>query len=83
EPVVVIEGHSDSTGREETNLDLSRRRAEAVRQYLVANRTLPADKLRAVGFGSARPLASNHTSEGRAINRRIDLIITPRTIAGR
>jgi len=79
QPDVVVEGHSDSTGLEATNLELSQRRAEAVRQYLVANRTLPAEKLRAVGFGSARPLASNQTTEGRAVNRRIDLVITPQS----
>jgi OmpA-OmpF porin, OOP family len=81
QPVVVVEGHSDSTGLEETNLELSQHRAEAVSQYLVANRTLPANKLRAVGFGSAKPLASNQTPEGRAINRRIDLVITPKGVA--
>jgi outer membrane protein OmpA-like peptidoglycan-associated protein len=76
-PGVTIEGHSDSTGRESANLELSQKRADAVRQYLAANRTLPADNLSAVGFGSARPLATNQTAEGRAINRRIDLILTP------
>ncbi len=76
-PDVVVEGHSDSTGQEETNIVLSQRRADAVRQYLVANRTLPAEKLKAVGFGSAKPLASNQTPEGRAVNRRIDLVLTP------
>ncbi|WP_432823740.1 OmpA family protein [Trichloromonas sp.] len=78
QPDVVVEGHSDSTGLEAANLELSQRRASAVRQYLVANRTLPAEKLKAVGFGSAKPLASNQTPEGRAVNRRIDLVITPR-----
>ncbi len=81
QPDVVVEGHSDSTGQEATNLELSQRRADAVRQYLVANRTLSADKLKAVGFGSARPLASNQTPEGRAVNRRIDLVITPQAEA--
>jgi OmpA-OmpF porin, OOP family len=46
-------------------------------EYLIANKTLPSDKIMAVGFGSIRPLASNETPEGRAINRRIDVIITP------
>jgi outer membrane protein OmpA-like peptidoglycan-associated protein len=79
QPSLVVEGHSDSTGQEATNLELSQRRADAVRQYLVANRTLPAEKIQAVGFGSAKPLASNQTAEGRAVNRRIDLVITPKT----
>ena len=77
EPDVVIEGHTDSTGSDEVNEHLSQQRAEAVRQYLVANRTLPYDRIVAVGYGSMRPLASNQTAEGRAINRRIDVIVKP------
>ncbi len=77
EPDVVIEGHTDSTGSDEVNEHLSQQRAEAVRQYLVANRTLPYDRIVALGFGSMRPLASNQTAEGRAINRRIDVIVKP------
>ena len=77
EPNVVIEGHTDSTGSDEVNEHLSQQRAEAVRQYLVANRTLPYDRIVAVGYGSMRPLASNETAEGRAINRRIDVIVKP------
>jgi len=49
----------------------------AVLEYLLANGTLTADKMQAVGFGSERPLASNETQEGRAINRRIDVVIKP------
>jgi len=77
EPAVVLEGHTDSTGTHELNKYLSQQRAESVRQYLIANQTLPAEKLIAVGYGPERPLASNSTSEGRAINRRIDMIIVP------
>ena len=77
EPDLVIEGHTDSTGSEAMNEHLSQKRAEAVREYFVANGTLPEGRIVAVGFGSQRPLASNETTEGRAINRRIDVIITP------
>ena len=77
EPDVLIEGHTDSTGSDEVNEHLSQQRAEAVREYLVANRTLPYDRIMAVGYGSMRPLASNETAEGRAINRRIDVIVKP------
>jgi len=77
EPRTIIEGHTDSTGSEAKNRLLSQSRADAVRSYLVANETLPADKIEAVGFGSERPLASDSTAEGRAINRRIDIIIIP------
>jgi outer membrane protein OmpA-like peptidoglycan-associated protein len=77
EPRVLVEGHTDSTGSDAVNEHLSQQRAEAVREYLIANKTLPSDKIVAVGYGSARPLESNATPEGRAINRRIDVIITP------
>ncbi len=77
EPDLVIEGHTDSTGTSTSNDHLSQQRAEAVKEYFSANRTLPRDKIVAVGYGSKRPLASNETSEGRAINRRIDVIISP------
>jgi outer membrane protein OmpA-like peptidoglycan-associated protein len=77
EPEVIIGGHSDSTGSEQLNEHLSQKRADAVRQYLVANGTLPFEKIIAVGYGSMRPIASNASASGRAINRRIDVIITP------
>jgi outer membrane protein OmpA-like peptidoglycan-associated protein len=77
EPDVIIGGHTDSTGSEELNEHLSQMRADAVRQYFVANGTLPYEKIIAVGYGSMRPIASNATDRGRAMNRRIDVIITP------
>ncbi len=76
---LLIEGHTDSSGSDQINELLSEQRAEAVGQYLVSNGTLPMQRIRAVGYGSARPLASNETASGRAMNRRIDLIITPRS----
>lgn len=76
-PDVIIGGHTDSTGSEDLNEHLSQKRADAVRQYFVANKTLPYEKIIAVGYGSMRPLASNATENGRAMNRRIDVIITP------
>jgi OOP family OmpA-OmpF porin len=77
EPNIIIEGHTDSTGSDELNEHLSQQRAEAVRAYFVANGTLAGERIAAVGYGSKRPLASNATVTGRAINRRIDLIIVP------
>lgn len=77
DPNVVIEGHTDSTGSDEVNEYLSQQRAEAVRQYMVANQTIARERIMAVGYGSLRPLASNATTTGRAQNRRIDVIITP------
>lgn len=80
EPDVVIEGHTDSTGPAALNEHLSQQRAESVRQYLVANGTLPEEKIVAVGYGPTRPLAPNETEEGRAINRRIDVVVTPQLL---
>jgi len=77
EPRVIVEGHTDSTGSDDVNMLLSQQRAEAVREYMIANQTLPADSISSVGYGSERPLASNATSAGRAINRRIDILIIP------
>ena len=75
ESEVVIEGHTDSTGSAAINAQLSQKRAEAVRQYFIASGALEEQKLTAIGYGSERPLATNDTAEGRAINRRIDIII--------
>lgn len=75
EPEVVIEGHTDSTGSTAINAQLSQNRAEAVRQYFIASGALEEQNLTAIGYGSERPLATNDTAEGRAINRRIDVII--------
>jgi outer membrane protein OmpA-like peptidoglycan-associated protein len=77
-PEVIVEGHTDSTGSTEVNQQLSQERATAVKEYLVSNDTLPGSNVLAVGYGSTRPLMSNETAEGRAVNRRIDVIITPR-----
>lgn len=81
EPLVVIEGHTDSTGSVAVNAKLSKDRAEAVRQYFIANGTLAENEVTAIGYGPERPLATNDTPEGRAINRRIDVIIKPRPAA--
>jgi outer membrane protein OmpA-like peptidoglycan-associated protein len=72
---VVIEGNTDSTGHPEFNQALSQRRAEAVREYLLANMNRGPETITTVGYGSSRPLASNETAEGRAKNRRIDVVI--------
>ena len=72
---IVIEGHTDSSGGDKPNMKLSQERAEAVREYLIANQGLPADRVTAVGYGKTRPIETNETSEGRARNRRIDVVI--------
>lgn len=78
EATITVEGHTDAYGGDKLNLDLSRNRAEAVRQYLLANISeLDVSMTRAVGFGESKPIANNETREGRAKNRRIDIVIEP------
>ncbi len=74
---VIIEGHTDSQGSDKQNQSLSEKRAEAVRQYLLANMNWSPGRIHAVGYGESRPIASNDTPEGRAKNRRIDIVIIP------
>jgi outer membrane protein OmpA-like peptidoglycan-associated protein len=79
--IVVVEGHTDSFGGDETNLKLSQDRAESVRAYLLANmRDLSPADVQAVGFGESRPVANNENIEGRAKNRRIDVVIRPKEL---
>tara|TARA_R110002167_G_scaffold20976_6_gene76332 strand:+ start:708 stop:1382 length:675 start_codon:yes stop_codon:yes gene_type:complete len=71
-----IIGHADSDGAEDYNLDLSRRRASSVAQYLVSRNVL-ADRLYVDGRGESDPVASNATAEGKAMNRRVEIVIRP------
>lgn len=74
---VVIEGHTDSLGSDEINKRLSKERADSVRHYLIANSEVTEFQITAVGYGEAKPVASNETIDGRASNRRIDVVIIP------
>jgi outer membrane protein OmpA-like peptidoglycan-associated protein len=71
---VVVEGHTDSQGSETRNTELSQRRADAVRDYLVT-RSYEADRIKAMGRGEGQPVADNGNAEGRANNRRVEIII--------
>ena len=64
-----IEGHTDNVGNDDYNMDLSQKRAEAVRDYFVS-KGISADRLTAQGFGKTQPVATNETATGRAANRR-------------
>lgn len=75
ESSAVIEGHSDNVGSDEHNMDLSRRRAQSVVDYLVGTLHIKASRLQAVGYGPTRPIADNATEEGKRANRRIDAVI--------
>lgn len=71
-----VDGHTDSVGSESLNQSLSERRAQSVAFYL-ADQGIDRARIRAIGYGESRPVASNGTSEGRAANRRVELWIQP------
>jgi len=70
----VIEGHTDSTGDTAHNMDLSQRRAEAVKSVLVSQFGIDGARLSTKGFGATKPVASNDTPQGRAENRRVEFV---------
>jgi outer membrane protein OmpA-like peptidoglycan-associated protein len=69
-----IEGHTDSTGNAAHNLDLSRRRAEAVKAVLISEFQVDSGRLSAEGIGAGKPIAQNDTPQGRAQNRRVEFV---------
>jgi outer membrane protein OmpA-like peptidoglycan-associated protein len=71
---IVVEGHTDSQGSEGYNRKLSQKRADSVRSYLIGQGVAP-DRITAVGKGENEPLASNDSAEGRANNRRVEIIV--------
>lgn len=73
---IVIQGHTDSTGNDAINMPLSQRRADHVRDFLMANGVAPS-RMVAVGYGSSRPAVPNDTEANRALNRRVQLEISP------
>ncbi len=74
EMVVEVAGHTDSLGTDEYNQQLSQKRAEAVRRYLI-DKGVAADRMTAVGYGESEPVDTNDTMEGRERNRRVELRI--------
>jgi OmpA-OmpF porin, OOP family len=72
---ISVEGHTDANGSDTANLILSQDRADAVKQFLIANAGVNAERTSSIGYGEARPVATNETADGRARNRRIDLVI--------
>lgn len=79
---IVVEGHTDSRGAEARNRALSQRRAIAVREHLLLHLPISADRISAAGYGETRPVATNDTEEGRARNRRIEVVLTLPPVAG-
>ena len=74
---VRVEGHTDSTGNKTINEELSQARAENVAQYLADDKLIGKNQIEAEGLGFQKPVSNNSTSEGRAQNRRVDIIVTP------
>ena len=77
---IVVEGHTDSQGAAAYNQDLSQRRAQSVRDYLVS-RGIAADRVTSQGFGPSRSIAENNSAEGRANNRRVEIVVQPSATA--
>ena len=71
---MVVEGHTDSVGSDNANMKLSQARADAVREFLVLQGVRP-ERITAVGKGKTTPIADNKTAEGRANNRRVEIVI--------
>jgi outer membrane protein OmpA-like peptidoglycan-associated protein len=71
---IVVQGYTDATGSDASNVDLSRRRADSVRAYLVGHGIDP-ERITAEGYGSANPVADNATPENRAGNRRVEIVV--------
>lgn len=71
---IELAGHTDSDGEADMNLDLSQRRADAVRNYLI-KKGVPSNRVTAVGYGETQPIATNSTDEGKALNRRTEVRI--------
>lgn len=72
----VVEGHTDNVGTPESNMELSRNRAESVMSYLVSEQRVASSRVSAVGYGDTRPVASNDTEDGKRANRRINTMIS-------
>ena len=73
---ITIEGHTDNQGNRQSNVDLGQHRAESVKDYIVS-RGVDGSRVKAVGIGQDRPIADNTSPEGRANNRRVEIIVSP------
>lgn len=75
---VDVTGHTDSTGAESYNMQLSVARANSVARYLESRKVLP-QRITTTGMGETSPIATNDTAQGRALNRRVEILLTPLT----
>ncbi len=72
---IEIQGHTDSTGDELYNLALGERRGESVRRYLSSDGQVPLHRMAVISYGESAPISDNSTKEGRAMNRRVTLVV--------
>ncbi len=72
---IEIQGHTDSTGEEGYNLLLGKKRAEAVLEYFHRQHGIPLHRMELISYGSSNPVADNGTREGRAMNRRVEILV--------
>ena len=77
---VVIEGHTDEIGAASVNKALSTERAKSVANFFLADKVVAPEHIKSIGYGFEKPLSTNKTKEGRAQNRRVDIVIMPTTV---
>ena len=79
--LIVVAGHTDSTGDDPSNQVLSLKRAESVRDWMRDTGDVPESCFAVQGYGESRPVATNDTTEGRALNRRVEISLVPQANA--
>jgi len=79
--LIVVAGHTDNTGNAQLNQTLSQKRAEAVRDWMRDTGDVPESCFAVQGYGASRPVATNDTTEGRALNRRVEISLVPQANA--
>ena len=79
--LILVAGYTDATGDEKSNQQLSLRRAEAVRNWMLQTSDIPATCFAVQGLGESQPAATNDTPQGRAVNRRVEISLVPRSDA--
>jgi outer membrane protein OmpA-like peptidoglycan-associated protein len=81
--LIVVSGHTDTTGSEQINQPLSLKRAESVRNWMRDTGDVPESCFAVQGYGASRPVATNDTAEGRTLNRRVEISLVPQADACR
>ncbi len=79
--LIVVAGHTDSTGDDQSNRVLSLKRAESVRDWMRDTGDVPESCFAVQGYGESRPVATNDTAEGRTLNRRVEISLVPQANA--